>query len=69
MGRTISAAERPLQPRWIVLDDATRRIDIGLNYIIDGHNARLSLLYGDVDQDEAMGADFNLLRFGLQLQI
>ena len=44
-----------------------KRLDLGLNYIIDGHNARVSLLYG-ID-DPAAGDASNLVRIGLQLQI
>jgi hypothetical protein len=45
----------------------TERWDIGLNYIIDGHNARISILYADVDAPGSL-ADVDIFRLGVQLQ-
>ncbi len=52
-----------------VKETTVSETDIGLNYIIDGHNARISVLYGGVNQDKLIGKDFNLIRIGLQIQI
>lgn len=50
------------------VDDSMTRLDLGLNYIIDGHNARVSLVYGDVKNHPRDG-DYNLIRIGLQFQL
>lgn len=41
--------------------------ELGVNYIIDGHNARISLVAGNIDPDQ--GNDANFFQLGLQLQI
>jgi hypothetical protein len=41
--------------------------EIGLNYIIDGHNARVALVYGDADPTGAPSTNF--VQLGVQLQI
>lgn len=55
------------------IDDGaeTDNWEFGVNYIIDGHNAKLSLMYSNTDIDPAVGSsnDFNALQLGLQLQI
>lgn len=43
------------------------RQEYGLNYIIDGHNARISAVFGI--EDPAAGDPFNLFRIGLQVQL
>lgn len=44
------------------------RTDVGVSYIIDGHNARMSLIYAN--EDPGPGASsFSSVRLGLQLQI
>ena len=46
--------------------DQHTRTEVGVNYVIDGHNARVSVIYGMDDT----GADTaNMLTVGLQLQI
>ncbi len=46
--------------------DPHTRTEVGANYVIDGHNARVSVIYGMDDT----GADTaNMLTVGLQLQI
>ena len=40
--------------------------DVGLNYIIRGHNARLSLVYSNIDIDGSRSSDQLLL--GTQFQ-
>ncbi len=46
--------------------DPHTRTEVGVNYVIDGHNARVSVIYGMDDT----GADTaNMLTVGLQLQI
>jgi hypothetical protein len=44
-----------------------KRYDLGLNYILDGHNARMSFIYAKDNNGTAK--DANLVRIGLQLQI
>jgi len=46
-------------------------VELGLNYIIDGHNARVSFVYGDAEVDLAGGgdADADFFQIGVQLQI
>lgn len=44
-----------------------KRYDLGLNYIFDGHNARMSFIYAKDDNGAAK--DTNIVRAGLQLQI
>ena len=48
----------------------TDQIDLGLNYIIDGHNARISLVYADMSTDFDAGGslDTNMIKIGLQIQ-
>ncbi len=41
--------------------------ELGVNYIIDGHNARISALYGQTDPSGRSDSDF--FQIGLQLQI
>ncbi|HYD49381.1 MAG TPA: hypothetical protein VEB21_13580 [Terriglobales bacterium] len=60
-------------------DDSSDRdeLELGLNYIIDGHNARISLFYqyGDIAtkglnySSTASGDDIHAVRLGVQLQI
>ena len=45
----------------------TERTDIGVNYIIDGHSARVSLVYGDEDAPGTAN-DFKTFKIGVQLQ-
>ena len=45
----------------------TDRWEAGLNYVIDGHNARVSAVVGNVDPDNAN--DQNFFQLGVQLQI
>ena len=51
--------------------DETDITEVGLNYIIDGHNARISFVYGEEDVDVAGGGDTdtNFFQIGVQLQI
>lgn len=48
----------------------TKQYDLGVNYIIDGHNARLSAVYTKTKTDVAGAADTDLDKFilGVQLQ-
>lgn len=48
-------------------DNETTRYDIGLNYIIDGPNAKVSLTYFDTDNDAA-DTDTSGIILGVQLQ-
>ncbi|MEN3951781.1 porin [Iodidimonas sp. SYSU 1G8] len=51
-------------------DDAipdSKKWDGGLNYIIDGHNARLSIMYGH--EDRKIGPSIDSIVVGVQLQI
>ena len=43
------------------------RYDVGMNYILDGHNARMSFIYAKDNNGAAK--DTNIFRIGLQLQI
>ncbi|OGW61080.1 MAG: hypothetical protein A2638_02810 [Nitrospirae bacterium RIFCSPHIGHO2_01_FULL_66_17] len=43
------------------------RTDLGVSYVIDGHNARLTANYGM--DNPATGPDFNLFRLGVQFQL
>ncbi len=45
--------------------------ELGLHYVIDGHNARISAVYGNTEVDPASGpsADADQFLVGLQLQI
>jgi hypothetical protein len=45
--------------------------ELGLNYVIDGHNARLNLNYGSGDANISgyKGADVDSVSFGIQIQI
>lgn len=43
-----------------------KRYDLGLNYILDGHNARLSFIFANEDNG---ATDTNIFRVGVQLQI
>lgn len=49
----------------------TDRWTAGVNYIIDGHNARVSLVYGETQTDPDVGSDSdtNFVKLGVQLQI
>lgn len=47
---------------------AHKRWDVGLNYVIDGHNARVSLIYGREDPGPGLNS-FNSFQLGVQLQI
>ncbi len=48
----------------------TTNWEVGTNYIIDGHNARLSLVYGNTEVDAgATNSSSNALQIGLQMQI
>ncbi len=51
--------------------DETDITEVGVNYIIDGHNARISFVYGEQEDDPAIGADTdtNFFQVGVQLQI
>ncbi|NOY73564.1 MAG: hypothetical protein GXP14_14560 [Gammaproteobacteria bacterium] len=48
----------------------TEQLDVGINYIIDGHNARISLVY---EANEvtigSTSTDTNAIKFGVQLQM
>ena len=46
----------------------TDRTDIGFNYVIDGHNARISVIYADTD-NPGITPDANTFKIGIQLQI
>ena len=46
----------------------TDQVDFGINYIIDGHNARISLQVSDID-DDIEDKDYHSVSLGLQLQI
>ena len=60
-------------------DNSSKRdeFELGINYVIDGHNARLSLMYiyGDMQTKGrdwtpgVTGKDVSAIAFGLQLQI
>lgn len=43
-----------------------KRYDLGVNYILSGHNARISFIYANDDNGTT---DINIIRLGLQLQI
>ena len=45
--------------------------ELGLNYVIEGHNLRLNFNYtdGDANLSGARGPDVNTLTFGVQIQI
>lgn len=43
-----------------------KRYDLGVNYILSGHNARISFIYAN---DDTGTTDINIIRVGLQLQI
>jgi len=45
------------------------QFDIGLNYVIDGHNARVSFVLSRIDPDTGPDADYFRLLMGAQLQI
>lgn len=45
------------------------QFDLGLNYIIDGHNARVSFVLSNIDPDTSAGSDFIRFLMGVQLQI
>jgi len=45
----------------------TDKWEAGLNYVIDGHNARVSAVVGNIDPDDAN--DRNFFQLGIQLQI
>ena len=48
----------------------TTNWEIGANYVIDGHNARVSLVYGNTEVDSGAGnVDSDALQLGVQLQI
>ena len=49
----------------VVADSYNQRNEVGLNYIIKGHSAKLSLVYAN---EKIEGGDNNVLRFGVQLQ-
>ena len=42
--------------------------DIGVDYIMKGHDARLTLNYAMFDDDLGAGTDWSEIRVGLQLQ-
>ncbi|MEE2778275.1 MAG: porin [Acidobacteriota bacterium] len=46
-------------------------IEVGLNYVIDGHNLRLNVNYtdGDANLTGAAGRDANAVSFGVQIQM
>lgn len=44
-----------------------KRYDVGVNYIIDGHNARISAIYAKDDNGAA--PDTDVIKIGVQLQI
>lgn len=43
-----------------------KRYDLGVNYILSGHNARISFIYAN---DDNGATDINIIRLGVQLQI
>ncbi len=45
------------------------QLDLGLNYVIDGHNARISFILSNIDPDTGPGSDFVRALMGVQLQI
>ena len=51
--------------------DSSELTELGVNYIIDGHNARLNLNYnsGDANISGYAGPDRDSLSFGVQLQL
>ncbi|MEO2136262.1 MAG: porin [bacterium] len=48
--------------------DATELWELGVNYIMDGHNSRMSLVFGEEDP-AGTGDSFNSVRLGMQIQI
>lgn len=48
--------------------DPHTRTEVGVNYVIDGHNARVSVIYG-IDDPGTAADSANILTVGLQLQI
>ena len=53
-----------------VASSDTKQYDLGVNYIIEGHNARLSAVYSKTKRDVAGASDIDLDKFvvGVQLQ-
>jgi len=45
------------------------QFDIGVNYIINGHNARVTFVLSNIDPDSAPGSDYIQLLSGIQIQI
>ena len=45
------------------------RVDVGVNYIISGHDARISLVYSNEDDDASGGDSVDSVLLGLQIQI
>lgn len=52
-------------------DITTEITEVGLNYIIDGHNARASIVFGDAETEFGAGGTVsgNFINLGIQLQI
>ena len=49
--------------------DADTRAELGVNYIIDGHDARATLTFANDDPGAPSVSSFNSINFGLQFQI
>jgi len=49
--------------------DSQDEYEAGINYIIDGHNARVSLMYQYGDLSTTAGNDVSAIKLGFQLQI
>lgn len=47
--------------------ETPKQIDLGLNYIIKGHDARVSFVISNIDPD--VGKDYHQFKIGVQLQI
>ncbi len=48
--------------------DELERMDVGFNYVIKGHDARVSVVYSNQDPGGA-ASDFSMFKVGLQVQI
>ena len=70
LGKPVGRGKLQPHVRYQMLDldngSERKRYDIGLNYILSGHNARISFIFAN-DDDGAN--DINIFRVGVQLQI
>lgn len=74
IGAKVGSGKFQPHVRYQTLDETNagqerKRYDVGVNYIIDGHNARITAIYAKEENGTGSTPDADLFKIGVQLQI